>query len=164
MGKTKEDLIKELQELKGEEHLWELGWLVSDDKHVYQLLTSFKACSFKEACYRIVALMRYGARSLDEALTVLSKDDSTSIITGKPLKELTAEELLEDVKLNCRDVDGIWYLFSNESCYPIIDESDFFDRDFYEWLEDENLTFEDDLIVFCEDSWKKWSWRYHNNW
>ena len=162
MRRTKEDLVMELEELKGEEHLYEIGWLVSDDDdHIYRVLSSFKACSFKEACYRIVALMKYGARSLDEALTVLGKDDSTSIITGKPLSGLTTEDLLEEVKLDCRDVEGLWYLFSNEGCYPILDESDFFDNDFYEWLREEGMAFKD-LIVYCEDSWKKYSRRYRN--
>ena len=49
MGRTKEDLVMELEELKGEEHLYEIGWLVSDDDdHIYRVLSSFKACSFKE--------------------------------------------------------------------------------------------------------------------
>ena len=50
MGRTKEDLVMELEELKGEEHLYEIGWLVSDDDdHIYRVLSSFKAHSFKLA-------------------------------------------------------------------------------------------------------------------
>ena len=113
MGRTKEDLVMELEELKGEERLYEIGWLVSDDDdHIYRVLSSFKARSFKEACYRIVALMKYGARSLDEALTVLGKDDSTSIITGKPLSGLTTEDLLEELLYRDHIGDKYFHLTS----------------------------------------------------